>query len=100
MGSIKAHLEGAPQAYISKGKRGGAPPTLAPLAGRRHLSRASSPSYSRGSSNPECDTSSHTCGLCGDAVLAAQGRAIRKVVHATALSALHRRATEVPQPRV
>ena len=43
------------------------------------------------------------CGLRGGAALAAQERAVREVVHATALrltSALHRRATEVPQPRV
>jgi hypothetical protein len=42
---------------------------------------------SRGSSNPECDASFRTCGLRGGATLAAQGRAVREVVHATSLSA-------------
>ena len=42
---------------------------------------------SRGSSNPESDASSRTCGLRGGAALAAQGRAVREEVHATALSA-------------
>ena len=42
---------------------------------------------SRGSSNPECETSSRTCGLRGGVALAAQGRAIREEVHATALPA-------------
>ena len=43
--------------------------------------------HSHGSSNPECDASSRTCGLHGGAALAAQGRAVREVVHATALPA-------------
>ena len=51
------------------------------------LPRATSPSCFRGSSNPECDASSHTCGLRGGAALAAQGRTVREVVHATALPA-------------
>ena len=42
---------------------------------------------SRGSSNPECEASSRTCGLRGGAALAAQGRAVREEVHATALPA-------------
>ena len=42
---------------------------------------------SRGSRNSECDASSCTCGLRGGTALAAQGRAIREVVHATALPA-------------
>ena len=42
---------------------------------------------SRGSSNPECEAFSRTCGLRGGAALAAQGRAVREVVHATALPA-------------
>ena len=42
---------------------------------------------SRGSSNPECEASSRTCGLRGGVALAAQGRAIREVVHGTALPA-------------
>ena len=39
---------------------------------------------SRGSSNSECEASSRTCGLRGGAALAAQGRAVREEVHATA----------------
>ena len=57
----------------------------------------------RGSSSPDRDASSRTCGFRGGAALAAQGRAVREVLYATALpvlSALHRRATEVPQSRV
>ena len=42
---------------------------------------------SRRSSNPECEASSRTCGLCGGAALAAQGQAVREEVHATALPA-------------
>ena len=42
---------------------------------------------SRGSSNSECEASSRTCGLRGGAAFAAQGRAVREVVHATALPA-------------
>ena len=41
----------------------------------------------RGPSSPDCSVSSRTCGLRGGAALAAQGRAIREVVHATALPA-------------
>ena len=43
------------------------------------------------------------CGHRGGAALAAQGRAVREVVHELHYRlpfALHRRATEVPQPRV
>ena len=49
--------------------------------------RASALGRSHGSRNPECDASSCMCGLRGGAVLAAQGRAVREVVHATALPA-------------
>ena len=42
---------------------------------------------SRGSSNPECEASSRTCGLRGGAALAAQGRAVCEEVLATALPA-------------
>ena len=42
---------------------------------------------SRGPSSPDRDASSRTCGLRGGAALAAQGRAVREVVHATALPA-------------
>ena len=42
---------------------------------------------SRGSSNLECEASSCTCGLRGGATFAAQGRAVREVVHATVLPA-------------
>ena len=38
-----------------------------------------------GSSNPESEASSRTCALRGGAALAAQGRAVREEVHATAL---------------
>ena len=71
VGPTRAHLGGAHQAYIRKG--GTIPLTLAPFAGRRPLFRASSPSCSRGSSNPECDASSRMCGHRGGAALAAQG---------------------------
>ena len=58
----------------------------------------------RGPSSPGRDTSSRTCGYLGGATSAAQGRAAREEVLATALLAtsirLHRRATEVPHPRV
>ena len=40
-----------------------------------------------GPSSPDCGASSRTCGLRGDAALDAQGRAVREVVHATALPA-------------
>ena len=43
--------------------------------------------HSRGSSNPECEVSSRTYGLRGGVALAAQGRAVREEVHATALPA-------------
>jgi hypothetical protein len=42
---------------------------------------------SHGYSNPECEASSRTCGLRKGAALAAQERAIREEVHATALPA-------------
>ena len=58
----------------------------------------------RGPSSPDRDASSRTCGYLGDAASTAQGRAAREEVLATALPAtsvrLHRRATEVPHPRV
>ena len=41
----------------------------------------------RGPSRPDRSASSRTCGLRGGAALAAQGRAVREVVHATALLA-------------
>ena len=92
VGPIGAHQRGRLQGYISRRERWGRPPletlTLAPFAGRRpSLFRASSPSCSRGSSNPECDASSRMCGLRGGAALAAQGQAVREVVHTTALPA-------------
>jgi hypothetical protein len=58
-----------------------------PLSHSCSSSCASSLSCSHGSSNPECDASSRTCGLRGGAALAAQGRAVREVVYATALPA-------------
>ena len=41
----------------------------------------------RGPSSPDCGAYSRTCGLRGGAALAAQGRAVREVVHTTALPA-------------
>ena len=41
----------------------------------------------RGSSSPDRDTSSRTCGYLGGAASAAQGRAVREEVLATALPA-------------
>ena len=49
--------------------------------------RATALVRSRGSNNPECEASSHTCGLRGGAAFAVQGRAVREVVHATVLPA-------------
>ena len=75
----------------------------------RYSSRPSSPvrqalGRPRGPSSPDRDASSRTCGYLGGATSAAQGRAAREEVLATALPAtfvrLHRRATEVPHPRV
>ena len=58
----------------------------------------------RGPSSPDRDASSRTCEYLGGAASAAQGRAAREEVLTTALPAtsvrLHRRATEVPHPRV
>ena len=58
----------------------------------------------RGPSSPDRDASSRTCGYLGGAASAAQGRAAREEILTTALPAtsvrLHRRATEVPHPRV
>ena len=58
----------------------------------------------RGSSNLDRDASSRTCGYLEGAASAAQGRAAREKVLATALLAtsvrLHQRAIEVPHPRV
>ena len=79
-----AHLGGT-QGAINKGGRGNRPSSL--QLAPKPLPRATSPSCSRGSSNPECDASSRMCGLRGGAALAAQGRAVREVVHATALPA-------------
>ena len=41
----------------------------------------------RGPSSPDRDASSRMCGLRGGIALAAQGRAVREVVHATTLPA-------------
>ena len=41
----------------------------------------------RGPSSPDRDASSRTCGFRGGAALATQGRAVREVVPATALTA-------------
>ena len=69
------------------------------MHGRRRYSTLAAPSSllrflvhlalvrSRRSSNPECETSSRTCGLRGGATLAVQGRAVHEEVHATALPA-------------
>ena len=90
VGPTKAHLRGRPLG-LYKQEGGAIPLTLAsllaagPLAGASLV--ASSSSCSHGSSNSECDASSHMCGLRGGAALAAQRRAVREVVHTTALSA-------------
>ena len=92
---MEAHLRGAQRSY--KYRRGaGTVHTNSTAAATVTLAAPSSLLRflvhlalvrSRGSSNPECEASSRTCGLRGGAVLAAQGRAVREVVHATALSA-------------
>ena len=95
MGPTRAHL-GAPTRAIKGGEEGApqnqqnlaAPSVGAPLP----LSAAPPPAHqtivrSCGSSNPESEASSRTCGLRGGVALAAQGRAIREEVHATALPA-------------
>ena len=96
MGPTRAHL-GVPTRAIKGGEEGGGAPIYAALAApfcslRPTLLPALPPAHqalvrSRGSSNPECDASSRTCGLRGGAALAAQGRAVHEVVHATVLQA-------------
>ena len=70
----------------------------------RPLLRAQALGRLRGSSNSDRDASSRTCVYLRAAASAAQGRAAREEVLATALPAtsvrLHRRATEVPYPHV
>ena len=93
VGPMEAHLRGAQRSYKYR---------MGYCSREQYHSRNSNPSRpssllrflvhlalvrSRGSSNPECETSSRTCGLRGDAALAAQGRAVREEVHATALLA-------------
>ena len=82
---MEAHLRGAQRSYKYRGGAGtvtlAAPSSL--LRFHVHLALV----RSRGSSNPECEASSRTCGLRGGAALAAQGRAVREEVHATALPA-------------
>ena len=96
VGPMEAHLGGAQRGYKYKGWGAGtvhvnsaatdtvdlaAPSSLLCFLGHLALVR------SRGSSNPECEASSRTCGLRGGAALATQGRAVCEEVHATALPA-------------
>ena len=64
--------QGSPPKGLYK-QRKGAPKTLiiATIHAREPSSSCIGPIRSRGSSNPECDASSRTCGLRGGAVLAA-----------------------------
>ena len=82
---MEAHLRGAQRSY--KYSTAATTVTLtapsSPLRFLVHLALV----RSCGSSNPECEASSHTYGLRGGAALAAQGRAVREEVHATVLPA-------------
>ena len=80
---MEAHLSGAQRSYKY---RRGAGTLAAPSSLLRFLVHLALV-HSRGSSNSECEASSRTCGLCGGAALAAQGRAICEEVHATTLLA-------------
>ena len=74
VGPIGSHQRGRPQGYIRKGRGGGAPPLetfAAPSSLLRFLVHLAIV-RSRGSSNPECEASSRTCGLRKGAALAAQ----------------------------
>ena len=95
VGPTRAHL-GAPTRAIKGGEEGGAliyAALAAPSVGALLPLSAAPPSAhqalvrSCGYSNPESEVSSRTCGLCGGAALAAQGRAVHEEVHATALPA-------------
>ena len=96
VGPTRAHL-GAPTRAIKGGEEGrGRPiwcsPSRPSIGALLPLSTAPPPAHqaivcSCGSSSPESEASSRTCGLRGGAALAAQGRAIRVEVHATALLA-------------
>ena len=91
---MEAHLRGAQRSY--KYRRGAGtvhvnsttatPVTLAAPSSLLRFLVHLALVRSRGSSNPECEVSSRTCGLRGGAAFAAQGRAVREEVHATALA--------------
>ena len=86
VGPMKSHLGGAQRGYKYKGWGAGTVTLAAPSSLLRflvHLALVRSCE----SSNLECEASSRTCGLRGGAALAAQGRAVREEVHATALPA-------------
>ena len=79
---MEAHLRGAQRSY--KYSTGHATVTLAAPSSLLRVLMHLALVRSRGSSNPECEASSRTYGLRGGAALAAQGRAVREEVHATA----------------
>ena len=82
---MEAHLRGAQRSY--KYSTAATTVTLtAPSSLLRFLVHLALV-HSHGSSNSECDTSFRMCGLHGGAALAAQGRAVHEVVHATTLPA-------------
>ena len=83
VGPMEAHLRGAQGSYKFRGGTVTLAASSSLLRFLVHLALV----CSRGSSNPECEASSRTCGLRGGAVLAAQERAVREEVHATALPA-------------
>ena len=94
MGPTRAHLE-APTRAIKGGEEGGCPnlcnPSRPLVGALLPLSVALPPAHqalvrSCGSSNLESEASSRTCGLRGGAALAAQGRAVREVVHCNTLT--------------
>ena len=75
-GGTQGGAQGSPPKGLYKQRRGGAPSPVCQALGRP-----------RGPSSPDCIAYSRTCGLRGGDALAAQGRAIREEVHATALLA-------------
>ena len=90
---MEAHLRGAQRSYKYRGgtvhvnSSSAATVTLAAPSSLLRFLVHLALVRSRGSSNPECEVSSRTCGLRGGAALAAQGRAVREEVHATTLPA-------------
>ena len=83
---MKSHLGGAQRGYKYKGWGAGTVTLAAPSSLLRFLVHLALV-RSRGSSNPECEASSRTCGLREGVELAAEGQSVHEVVHATALPA-------------